>query len=305
MLVQDIYILHHLETSKYRFDTIHHVVACGCYGIFLGYGQNFLLALVGITMELSTTTIEVSKIAKELGYTKSEFYKNLTVVSCILAVVFRGIIPIVFLVMSMFLQTPFVMHYTVLSTFFLSIIFFSVINVWFILSAIQRLVRTCCTKSSLFRRFEANRRVRTSDQTLDANNDPTVFTKNNLGYLRRYDNKNLCYIEEEKLNTNKKTFPKENIPQVCSIERPNVNATNVGQDYENSRSEDLNNPIDDYRQRRTNSFIVRYQSSRGSDHSSSSGSALIIQTDNGANVSGSGESPAVDVWKLWIRSKLW
>ncbi|KAK3086359.1 hypothetical protein FSP39_017371 [Pinctada imbricata] len=295
MLVQDLYILHLIEASKYRTDTIHHVVAFVCYCVFLVFKQNYLLAIIGITMELSTTIIEISKITKELGKTKTRFYQRLTLISCISTITFRGVVPVTFLIIAMFLQTPFTMHYTVLTIFFLSIIFFSVINVWLILTTIQRLVKSFCNKSSLFRRTESSSHVPTF-QDSTASNDYQFFTKNNLGYMRRYDNKNLCYVEEEKLNTTKKMTAKDNIPtagfpvnmhQARSLEDIDSNETSV---------ESQNNSSDNSVPAASNSYIVRFERERSSDRSSSSGRALISETSHSAaSASSSQETGAVNV----------
>lgn len=203
----NIYFYGESERSRIKTDLMHHIVTIVCYSIFLGYHQNLLLSLVGMTMETNSTIIEISKILKEMGKNRTRLYCKLSFINCALTLVFRGIIPVVFLVIAMFHETPFVMHYTALTVFFLSIIFFSVINVWLILATIQRLVRSFCKTTTDFENTEAARGIQRVCHS-------HLTTRNNLGYLRRYDNKNLCMVDDEKLNTNRKDTTKENIPNL-------------------------------------------------------------------------------------------
>ncbi|XP_061189753.1 uncharacterized protein LOC133197651 [Saccostrea echinata] len=203
----NIYLYGESEPSRIKTDTMHHVVTVVCYSVFLAYHQNLLLSLVGMTMETNSTVIELSKILKELGKNRTKLYSKLSFLNCALTLVFRGIVPVVFLVIAMFHETPFVMHYTTLTVFFLSIIFFSVINVWLILATIQRLVRSFCKTTNEFENTENVHGIQRVCQS-------HLTTRNNLGYLRRYDNKNLCTVDDEKLNTNRKEMTKENIPHL-------------------------------------------------------------------------------------------
>lgn len=211
LILVNIYLYGESEPSRIKTDTMHHVVTIVCYSVFLAYHQNLLLSLVGMTMETNSIIVEISKIMKEMGKSRTKWYNKLSFINCALTLVFRGVIPVVFLVIAMFHETPFVMHYTTLTLFFLSIIFFSVINVWLILATIQRLVRSYCKTTNDF------------DNTVAAPGIQRVChshltTRNNLGYLRRYDNKNLCMVEDEKLNTNRKETTKVNFPNLHFIQ---------------------------------------------------------------------------------------
>ena len=211
LILVNIYLYGESEPSRIKTDTMHHVVTIVCYSVFLAYHQNLLLSLVGMTMETNSIIVEISKIMKEMGKSRTKWYNKLSFINCALTLVFRGVIPVVFLVIAMFHETPFVMHYTTLTLFFLSIIFFSVINVWLILATIQRLVRSYCKTTNDFDNTEAApgiQRVCHSHLT----------TRNNLGYLRRYDNKNLCMVDDEKLNTNRKETTKANFPNLNFIQ---------------------------------------------------------------------------------------
>lgn len=203
----NVYLYGEGESSRIKTEAVHHVVTIVCYSFFLAYHQNLLLSLVGMTMETNSTIIEISKILKEMGKNRTKWYSKLSFINCALTLVFRGVVPVVFLVIAMFHETPFVMHYTTLTVFFLSIIFFSVINVWLILATIQRLVRSFCKTTNEIDNTETIHDVQRVCHS-------HLTTRNNLGYLRRYDNKNLCMVDDEKLNTNRKETTKENFPNL-------------------------------------------------------------------------------------------
>lgn len=186
-----------------------------CYILFLAYGQNLLLGLVGILTESTTIFDEIGRFCKDRDRLHTRFYRRLVVVNCVGTICFRGLIPTVFLVMAMFQQSPFTMNYAPLMLFFLSIIFFSVINVWQILSSIQRLMKRIyekshdvqltsgpeiCHNDGILPRHRSRRSIRLK------------FAKNNLGYLRPYENKNIANHMDEKDNlNNRKEFAKESV----------------------------------------------------------------------------------------------
>lgn len=200
---------------QFRADIVHHFVTVVCYILFLAYGQNLLLGLVGILIESTSILDEVGRFCKERERRNTLFYKRLVVVNCVGVICFRGVIPAVFLVIAMFQQSPFTMHYAPLMLFFLSIIFFSVINVWQILSSIQRLMKRFYDKTNELQSSEpetgqcegthGRHNARRSNRTIK-------LAKNNLGYLRPYENKNISSCTDEKYNlNNRKEFAKETV----------------------------------------------------------------------------------------------
>lgn len=200
---------------QFRADIVHHFVTVTCYVLFLAYGQNLLLGLVGILVESTSILDEVGRFCKERERRNTLFYKRLVVVNCVGVICFRGVIPAVFLVIAMFQQSPFTMHYAPLMLFFLSIIFFSVINVWQMLSSIQRLMKRFYDKTNELPSSEPE--VGQSQGTLVRHNPrrssrKIKLAKNNLGYLRPYENKNIASCTDEKYNlNNRKEFAKETV----------------------------------------------------------------------------------------------
>ncbi|KAL3859286.1 hypothetical protein ACJMK2_009512 [Sinanodonta woodiana] len=218
MIIQNLFLLQHLERLKFRADTVHHVVTIVCYAFFLAYRQNVLLGFIGIVMELNNIFDEMGKLMKGIKRTNNIHYKRLTLSNCAVTIVFRGILPIIFLVIAMFHQSPFKMDYAPLTVFFLSIIFFSVINVWLILTTIQRFLKVFFKqKAGQDGDIELRQETRACStisprRTFDRFDLP--MARNNLGYLRAFENRNIFnnFADEEKHNlNNRKEFPKENL----------------------------------------------------------------------------------------------
>ncbi|XP_033754045.1 uncharacterized protein LOC117337261 [Pecten maximus] len=197
VIAQYIHVPKPANTSRLRIDFVHHLTTVVCYSIFVIFMQNLLLALVGITMEMNTMIIDFSRTAKDMNENKTSFYRKLSIAGCGFTTLFRGAIPFVFLVICIFRETPFDMRYAPLTAFFVSLIFFSVINVWLILNSVQRLY-------NVYRYYR---------MSVDCDGPPCApeSMKNNLGYVRSYDNRNINTCDDEKLNLNKKNFTKESI----------------------------------------------------------------------------------------------
>lgn len=218
ILMQDIFLFHLTERLRFRAELIHHTVTVVCYGLFLAYNQNVLLGLIGILMETTTVFESVGRCLKEQDKRNTKHYRRLVLLSCAMTICFRGIIPITFLIIATLQQTPFSMDYAPLTVFFLSIIFFSVVNVWLILTGFQRLVKLFGDKSQTLSLDNY-----TSDRPrLSPDGRPTArqleVSKNNLGYVRPYENKNISNTLNEKSNLNNhKRFPKETLNNQIAI----------------------------------------------------------------------------------------
>ena len=201
-IIESLLSKHHIRKVKFRTDLIHHAVAVMCYSFFLAYAENMLLGLIGVLIETTTVFDEIGRALRDSEKTDTVCYKRLVIISCVLNVCFRGLLPTVFLVIAMFQQSPFTMNNLTLMVFFLSMIFFSVINVWQILSSIQRLLKYTVEQSR-----ESYQCAR--DRTVERGRSRQLrYSKNNLGYLRPYNNKNLAYQnnnEKDNLNNRKDT----------------------------------------------------------------------------------------------------
>ncbi|OWF37923.1 uncharacterized protein LOC110466857 [Mizuhopecten yessoensis] len=212
IIAQHIHVQKPTNMARLRIDIVHHFTTIVCYSIFVIFMQNLLLALIGITMEMNTTLIEFSKTAKDINENKTSFYRKLSVVGCASTTLFRGVVPFVFLVFCIFRETPFDMSYSPLTAFFVSLIFFSVINVWLILNSFQRLYNVY-----RYHRMGMTGREDCTGPTCAPGTTSADMRNNNLGYMRSYDNRNITTYEDEKLNINKKNFTKDNIRMPFSL----------------------------------------------------------------------------------------
>lgn len=202
--------------AQYRAEIVHHIVTVLCYTLFLAYGQNLLLGLVGILIESTSLFDEIGRYCKDRQRRHTLFYRRLVVVNCVAMTCFRGVIPTTFLVIAMFQQSPFTMNYAPLMLFFLSIIFFSVINVWSILLSIQRLIKYIYEKSHELHQVANDIDIGRGRGTLVRNSSRgagrLTLARNDLGYCRPYENKNIvCYADEKHNLNNRKEFVKETL----------------------------------------------------------------------------------------------
>lgn len=205
-IVENLSSKRHVRRVKFRSDLIHHVVAVICYSFFLFSGENLLLGLIGVLIEASSIFEDVRREFQDSEKTHLAVYRRVLIIGCVFNVCFRGIIPIVFLTIAMFEQSPFAMTNVTLLVFFFSMIFFSVINVWQILSSIQKLLSYIIERPR--ERYKCP-----PDQGIVRGTRQLEYCKNYLGYLRPYNNKNLAYqIDNEKDNlNNKKDVAKDTI----------------------------------------------------------------------------------------------
>lgn len=210
MTVQDVLLVDYIDKSKFRTSTVHHFVVVVSYLVFVIYQQNLLMALAGMTMEINSSVVEYAKIYKEVEKRESTVYKRIYIINSVVTILFRGVVPVSFLIIAMLQQTPFIMNYPTLIMFFLSLIFFSVVNVWFILASVKRTYLLINRKNLPNYQMEEYGGGTSRDVNIPYAN-MNDYTKNNLGYIKSYDNKNLSNNENEKVNYSKKEFPKDNL----------------------------------------------------------------------------------------------
>ena len=222
ILVQDMFLFRLSDRLRFRAEFIHHVVTIVCYSLFLAYNQNVLLGLIGILMETTTVFECIGRCLKERDKRNTRHYRRLVLSSCAVTICFRGLIPLAFLIIATMQQTPFSMDYAPLTVFFLSIIFYSVVNVWLILTGFQRLIKVFGSKGHTFSTdYNEQGRPKFTADGRPARHSSTgrlELSKNNLGYVRPYENKNMSNNENEKSNLNNhKKFPKETLNNHIAI----------------------------------------------------------------------------------------
>ena len=272
MIIQTLFLNFSRSKVKYRSTLIHHSVTLVCYSVLFAYRQNVLLGLIGTMVESTSIFEEIGHYYRDGEKRHTKNYRRLIVLSCVFSICFRGLIPLTFLVIAIFRQTPFAMDNIPLTVFFLSSIFFAVIDMWDICLNVQRLVKNAQeSRNRLGRDTHVGARI--------SRGKSLQMSKNNLGYLRRYENKNITnHFDDEKHNLNNhKEFPKETLelqmqPSIllssqhdCSVSKSNstLNAE-VGSD-DRSFSTDEHN-------------VHNLRNSNSSNESADADSVLIITT---------------------------
>ncbi|KAH3791626.1 uncharacterized protein LOC127838747 [Dreissena polymorpha] len=189
-ILEPLFSKQYKKKARYLVENVHHVVTLLCYSLFLGYTENSLLGLVGVLMESTCIFEDVVRLCNTSNMQQTLLYKRLLLLGAVFNVCFRGIVPVAFLINAMFHQSPFTMSYPTLMVFFLSIVFFSVINVWQILASFQRFLKFTLSNNDVFRGLRDETAVDDTTWQTNGRERGLLFSKNNLGYTRPYDNKN-------------------------------------------------------------------------------------------------------------------
>ncbi|GAB1597539.1 uncharacterized protein LOC115215870 [Argonauta hians] len=170
--------------DKYPAILIHYFVTLSTYIIMDGFEQNMLAGLLGPFMETTSSPVVFLKIAN--AYTLSKSTEKSTLIAYFMefvaTILIRTILPIASLIYIYNKQDIFAMDNIPLSFFFLSIVFFGIINFWFIFKMIANLYQ-------LIHNRKGNKLQVLSD-------DKNSFYHNIISYLQaKY------FIEKEKSHT--------------------------------------------------------------------------------------------------------
>ncbi|XP_014779800.1 uncharacterized protein LOC106875971 [Octopus bimaculoides] len=120
--------------DRYPAVLIHHFVALSTYIVINGFEQNMFAGLLGPFMETTSSPVILLKIANKLNRseTKSKSSFKLHFIELVAMVLLRGVCPIVSFIYIYNKQHIFAMESIPLAFFFLSIVFFGIINTWLI-----------------------------------------------------------------------------------------------------------------------------------------------------------------------------
>ncbi|XP_077983327.1 uncharacterized protein LOC144438165 [Glandiceps talaboti] len=130
-LAQDFYLREHFPSFK--INALHHIVTVLVLSVFVFFEQNGLNSLVGLLFEGNVIFFGFSHFFKEMQVEKySLTYGTNLYCGCVTTLLLRGILPLAFLVVSIVYGNPFSMNYIVISFYFLSCIFFLILNLWMI-----------------------------------------------------------------------------------------------------------------------------------------------------------------------------
>ncbi|XP_041377033.1 uncharacterized protein LOC121389462 [Gigantopelta aegis] len=220
MSLQDLYLLQHLQ--NFKTDLIHHVVTVAACSVFLAYEQNIFLSIATPLMEVNLIFLTTGRIMRDVPeYRDSKINRNTTVLGCAVTMVCRGVLPVIFLAIAVKHDSPFSMKVVPLTLFFLCIVFFFVINFWMIFQTASRVVKLWVgdreTQSSTPGTVLNNpTEPQLYDVTIGAVDGqgvakPFPLSNVNYGFVKSYDNRNLCNNDNEKMNFGMKKLTKHNI----------------------------------------------------------------------------------------------
>lgn len=126
---------YHTKILHYQALLIHHTVAIATYLIIIHFEQNAISGLIGLLMEGNLVFTEFERLLRILKVEKlSRIWKVNMVSQAVAAVLWKAVIPVGLLiyVFTNSSEDLFRMNYSALAFFFLSLVFFSCVNFWFI-----------------------------------------------------------------------------------------------------------------------------------------------------------------------------
>ena len=124
------------KTSKHsKITNVLRIVAIFVYSSTLAYKQNTLLATMGLVVEPHTMFFKMDKLLRILKVPEaSKAYFTCSLIMSLSAVLLRAVFPLATLIVTsqFHLNEILFMDYLPLSVFFLSLVFYTAANVWFI-----------------------------------------------------------------------------------------------------------------------------------------------------------------------------
>ena len=124
------------KTSKHsKITNVLRLVAIFLYSSTLVYKQNTLLATMGLVVESHTMFFKMDKLWRILKIREpSKTYFTSSLITSLSAVLLRAVFPLATLIVTsrFHLDEILFMDYLPLSVFFLSLVFYTAANVWFI-----------------------------------------------------------------------------------------------------------------------------------------------------------------------------
>ncbi|XP_002736276.1 uncharacterized protein LOC100370515 [Saccoglossus kowalevskii] len=197
-LAQDFLLRKHI--TSFRFDALHHLVAIMTLSVFLAFEENGLNCLVGLLFEGNLPFFGISQLLKTLEIESCSRVHGVNKhCGFISTIIFRGIVPVVFIIVSMQFGSPFSMNYAVISFYFLSCVFFLILNIWVIKISFTGVVKyNKERRKHLMERALIGPRGANDDESavgVDGTSAVEKFriqtTHNNLRYMRPCANTNL------------------------------------------------------------------------------------------------------------------
>ncbi|XP_070553855.1 uncharacterized protein [Ptychodera flava] len=147
------------KTPHFKSTIVHHVVAVVTYSVLVDSKENAIYGVIGTILEGGNVFIGLCKYLKMLELRDTSFYNFNKFLGLIFSVMFRGVVPVVVMALSISAQRPLSMGYVSVTVFFLAGFYFGVINFYIIESVAE----------SAFRQWFCDSRVRQGPITPPSN----------------------------------------------------------------------------------------------------------------------------------------
>ncbi|XP_070575470.1 uncharacterized protein [Ptychodera flava] len=191
-LAQDFCLRAHYPS--FRINALHHIVSITTLSVFLALEQNGLNCLVGLLFEGNLVFFGVSDLLKALRVeSHNPAYGMNKYAGFASTVLFRGLLPVAFLAVSLVFGNPFTMDYISIAFYFLSDIFFLILNLWLIKISFDsvRKFRKERKKRAFISDLRDNESQAESVDGAAAADKSRMFSPGNMKYLTPVANANL------------------------------------------------------------------------------------------------------------------
>ncbi|XP_072013338.1 uncharacterized protein [Amphiura filiformis] len=216
-IVQDVILQRDL--NKVSVDIVHHFVTVVVYIVFLSYEQNLLFGALGMLFAVTTPCIEIRRLIKaaDLEHYVRVYRTNL-LVCCILTLLVRLLIPIALIIWSLVHGSPLTMDVVVVAIYFLSVIFFGILNIWLAITSVTSIYK-CWYKQ----RTDKLQRVLNAGEPHGLEiqaSDRSKYTtrKNYMNYMMPCSNANIAPQLELPTNAQRYNLPGKSYQKANMIE---------------------------------------------------------------------------------------
>ncbi|XP_078690445.1 uncharacterized protein LOC144921387 [Branchiostoma floridae x Branchiostoma belcheri] len=212
------------DLPNFRINFLHHAVTVIVYVVFSLYQQSGLFGLLGVLFEGTVIFYETSKLLQTIDVERhSVVYGVNIIIGTVMTLVLRGVVPVVFFVLAFRVSSPFDMDYMPLAFYFLSIIFFAIINLWLLRASVYSV-----------RRFFVRRKLHIYAQALQPRSLHGSSSRSSSPSSSLHSTQGLLALEEglpaAPPTTVRNTLTKKNdFARLTPVSNTNINA-NVGDD---------------------------------------------------------------------------
>lgn len=128
------------QSGHAKLDFVYCVYGAVTNFLCLGYHENLMLAVTSSFMEVSSTPVECCRLIEQSNKAAgSQSYRKTTILTCVLCVICRAVLPLLFVILAVTQESPFCMNEVPLVNFFTSGVFYAMFNTLFLSQSIKRL----------------------------------------------------------------------------------------------------------------------------------------------------------------------